>query len=118
MPDHFHILFELGTRLTVGQTISMWKGKARREFGYRTSFQRDFWEHRLRPDEDAEGYAFYMFLNPYCARLVDATEPWRGWWSPVPESFQFTQLLHVHGAPPREWIDIPDEKFARLSVGE
>jgi REP element-mobilizing transposase RayT len=70
MPDHVHVLFHLGTRLTVGQCMGRWKSVARKIAGYEGGWQRDFWEHRLRADESAEDYALYIFLNPYRAGLL------------------------------------------------
>ncbi|HYD82856.1 MAG TPA: transposase [Opitutus sp.] len=64
MPDHVHVLFQLGTRLTVGQCVGRSKSVARKNAGYEDGWQRDFWEHRLRADESAEDYALYIFLNP------------------------------------------------------
>jgi hypothetical protein len=32
--------------------------------------------------------------------------------------FKFTAALDASGAPPREWIEWPDERFAGLAHGE
>jgi putative transposase len=117
MPDHVHILFSAGKALTVGQTVASWKTTVRRQLQYAESFQRDFWEHRLRDNENAEDYALYVFLNPYRAGVLGGDEQWSGWWVPQPTYFRFTELL-VHGSPPAEWINWPDERFAELKIGE
>ena len=118
MPDHAHVLFELGPTLTVGQTVSMWKANVRRRIGHSEAFQRDFWEHRLRRDDEVEQYALYMFLNPYRQGLISRKEIWPGWWLPDPRLFRFSQLLVADKFPPHEWLGWPDEKFERLAVGE
>jgi REP element-mobilizing transposase RayT len=118
MPDHVHILFELSDTLTVGQTVARWKTAMRKVVGYAESFQRDFWEHRLRKKEEVEDYALYVFLNPYRARLLPVDSTWAAWWAPVPRMFKFTAALDASGAPPREWIEWPAERFAGLAHGE
>jgi putative transposase len=118
MPDHVHVLIELGDRVTVGQVVAGWKSATRRGAGYAETFQNDFREHRLRVTEDAEDYGMYIFLHPYRAGLLKPPERWAGWWSPDPGSFRFTSGLDNNGCPPAEWVDWPDEKFAGLSHGE
>jgi len=118
MPDHVHVLFELGDPLTVGQTIARWKAETRKGIEYAEDFQRDFWEHMLLKAEDIEDYALYVFLNPYRAGLLSAGHSWSGWLAPVPGLFRFTAALDGKGAPPREWIEWPDERFAGLAHGE
>ncbi len=118
MPDHIHVLFTLGVKSTVGQTIGRWKSAMRKETGYAEDFQRDFWEHMLRPGESVEDYALYVFLNAYRAGLVPYDRIWPGWWAPVPELFGFTSMLAPNGTPPLEWLDWPDERFAGLAHGE
>jgi putative transposase len=118
MPDHIHVLFTLGQKLTVGQTIARWKSATRKEIGFTEDFQRDFWEHMLREAEDIEDYALYIFLNPYRAGLLPVGRSWPGWWAPEPDLFRFTAALDSNGSPPREWIDWPDERFFGLAHGE
>lgn len=118
MPDHVHVLFELGQQLTAGQCIARWKSAVRREINFTEKWQRDFWEHRLRPDESAEDYALYIFLNPYRARLILATETWSSSWMPNPGLFRFAGALTPHGNPPSAWIDYADEQFSVLATGE
>ena len=47
MADHLHLVFRLGCRLTVGQVIGKFKSKTKQL----VSWQRDFYEHQIRPDE-------------------------------------------------------------------
>lgn len=118
MPDHIHILIELGTRLTVGQTIARWKTEIRKRMEYAEDFQRDFWEHMLRENEDVEDYALYIFLNPYRAALLPTEKSWPGWWAPDVQRFGFTSALDEQGTPHQAWIDGHDERFGGLADGE
>lgn len=117
MPDHVHVLFESGAKFTVGQTVGSWKTTIRKSITYADSFQRDFWEHRLRHGEPIEDYALYILLNPYRAGLIGAAKLWPGWWVPEPTRFRFSEYLS-NGLPPPEWLGWPDERFAELRVGE
>jgi REP element-mobilizing transposase RayT len=67
MPDHVHVLFELGEKLGVGACVGYWKSHVLKVVGYAEDWQRDFWEHRVRDDERWEDYGLYIFLNPYRA---------------------------------------------------
>ncbi len=118
MPDHAHVLFELGRRLTVGQCVARWKSAVRRAVNFTAEWQRDLWERRLRPAEPAEDYALYIFMNPYRARLVPASETWSSGWLPDPELFRFTGALDSDGTPPSEWLDWPENRFSHLTTGE
>ena len=118
LPDHAHVLIELGARLSVGQVVAGWKSATRRGAGYAETFQPDFREHRLRDAEDPEDYGVYIFLNPYRSRLVKPNERWAGWWMPDSTSFQFTSALDANGCPPPAWVEWPDEKFAGLALGK
>ena len=118
MPDHVHVLFELGQKLTAGRCVGRWKSDVRRAISFSHDWLRDFYEHRLLPDEPAEDHSLYIFLNPYRARLVSAGKPWPWWWAPAPRRFRFSEMLDVDGGPPREWLDWPDERFTKLAIGE
>jgi len=105
MSDHFHWLFELGQRLTLGRVVARMKAETRNHLAADgLAWQRDFFEHRLRAEESAEDYGRYIFLNPYRAGLVAPNGSWPGWWCPRPELLRFTEHLDSGGAPPPEWI--------------
>ncbi len=117
MPDHLHWLFTLGGRLSLGRVVARLKTQTRDALrGEALAWQRDFFEHRLRPEEAIEAYGLYVFLNPYRAGLVDTDGQWRHWMCPHPESFRFIAMLNPDGTPPGEWIDAPVP--TGLSVGE
>lgn len=118
MPDHVHALIELGDRLSVGRLVARWKAQAVRRCCHAGAWQRDFWEHRLRPEETTEEYGLYLFLNPYRAGLIPAAQNWEGWCCPRLAAFRFTCMLEENGTPPREWLEWPEERFAQLGTGE
>ncbi|MEJ1973209.1 MAG: hypothetical protein WDM96_12335 [Lacunisphaera sp.] len=117
LPDHVHILMELGSLLTAGQVVSGWKAAVRRATGYAETFHENFREHRLAEAEAVEDYGLYMFLAPYRARLLLAIQTWDGWWAPVADVFQFPASLNAMGGPPEEWVNWPAARFAGLAGG-
>jgi REP element-mobilizing transposase RayT len=117
MPDHIHWLFQLGTRLSLGHMLGRWKAATRTALAsVGLAWQRDYFEHRLRPDEDREAYARYTYLNPYRAELIAPHEVWPHWFCPNPARFRFTEHLNPAGGIPPEWIAdrVPDSR----AVGE
>lgn len=118
MPDHLHLLFTLGTGLTLGQTMAKLKNLAR-DFG-RVPWRwlEDGFEHRLRPHELTEDYSFYIFMNPYRARLLPIQENWPWWRCPQPSRFRFTEYFLSDGTPPAAWLDTVDETAKKIVTGE
>ncbi|GAB5561413.1 MAG: hypothetical protein SynsKO_30600 [Synoicihabitans sp.] len=117
MPDHVHLIVSLDGALTIGQWVARFKSQSMRATGFSGKWQRDFWEHRIRPRESIEDYGLYVFLNPYRAELIGSEKAWPGWWSAESDCFRFQQHLH-NGVPPKEWVRDWDEKFSELQVGE
>ncbi|TCT22105.1 REP-associated tyrosine transposase [Thiobaca trueperi] len=75
MPDHVHWLFQLGSDLTLSQTMKGFKARSaltinrflnRRE----PVWQRAFHDHALRREEDLRTVARYIIGNPLRAGLV------------------------------------------------
>jgi REP element-mobilizing transposase RayT len=118
MPDHVHVLFELGLRLDVGRCVARWKSVTRKLAGYSGAWQRDFWEHRVRVQRHVEEYALYIYLNPYRATMAANTAAWPGWWAPRPTKFRFFGKLAAGDTPPIEWLSWPDNRFAELTIRE
>jgi len=106
MPDHVHLLFQLGRRLKLAQVVSKFKSMTRNTLmEYQLTWQADDYEHRLRVDDAAESFSRYIFLNPYCARMIPADEVWP-WWV-LNQNYQpeFLTRLENQTLPPREWIE-------------
>ena len=113
MPDHMHVLFRLSEKHTVGQCVGRWKFQSRHasEDAAANQWQRDFWEHRLRPEDESEKYGFYIFLNPYRARLIDCEKPWLWTWFPNYDHFAFSEHLEANRTPPPEWLQKYDDTY-------
>jgi len=104
MPDHIHVLFQLGHRLTLDRLMAKYKVMVGKLLPTEAAWQRNFFEHRLRPDETAGSYALYIFMNPYRAGLIQPSETWSGWISGQQFEFDFMQLLKDGKYPPAEWM--------------
>src|SRR3954471_7836976 len=78
MPDHVHLLLELGSRLTVSEVVAKIKAGISRGSAH-LKWQLNFFDYQLRPSDSAEDFAFYIFMNPYCAELCSLDHAWSGW---------------------------------------
>ena len=56
------------------QVINSWKGYIAKQFNI--IWQRDFFDHRLRNEENVEAKAFYIRNNPVRAGLIKQSEDW------------------------------------------
>ena len=117
MPDHVHLLFRLGERLTLARAMAKWRALVRRVVPP-VAWQANFFEHRLRPDEEGRLYAWYIFMNPYRACLVPCDVPWRGWWTDGVVKYDFLALARPGPCPYPEWLDNWETKCARIVPGE
>jgi putative transposase len=116
MPDHFHWLCELGNRLSLGRVVAKLKAQTRATLAENAlEWQRDFFEHRLRPEESVEDYARYVYLNPFRAPLPPASDMGERWWTSRAEHLRFLPMLNPDGTPPLEWLNEP---FEDLVTGE
>lgn len=118
MPDHIHLLFELGEQLSVGRVCAKFKTLARAQGRAVWRWQQDQFEHRLRPSESVENYGLYSFLNPYRAGLIDLNAHWPWWLCPRPEQFRFMQMLRADGLPQPEWSGQCERLMRELHLGE
>jgi REP element-mobilizing transposase RayT len=67
MPDHLHVLAILGERLTLGQSVGRLKAKTKSSLhavAASLAWERDFYDHPVRPEEDHLALVLYLFLNP------------------------------------------------------
>ena len=105
MPDHVHLLFQLGQRLSVSRVIGKWKAITKTALARSgLSWQQNFYEHRLHTDDTLEPFARYVFLNPYRARLIPSTATWPHWRKGGGVSFDFEAMLIDGQYPPEAWI--------------
>jgi len=76
MPDHLHWLFQLGEPADLAATMRQFKGRSaralNRHLGREGSvWQRAYFDHALREEEDIRDIARYIVANPLRAGLVD-----------------------------------------------
>ncbi len=117
MPDHIHLLLQLGERLPLDRVVAKWKTLARRSAPH-CLWQANYYEHRLRPAESLERYAWYIFMNPYRARLISTDDNWPGWW-PVPvNAWTFLSLARPGPCPQPEWLAEIEAIAPTLVTGE
>lgn len=75
MPDHLHWLFVLQDNIRLSDTMKAFKARSAlgvNRFLTRTGavWQRAYYDHALRKEEDIKGIARYMIANPLRAGLV------------------------------------------------
>lgn len=83
MPDHLHAVVILGERLTLGQSVGRLKSKTHPSLravaansAAFLAWERDFYDHHVRPDEDRLALFRYIFLNPDRAGLCATGDRW------------------------------------------
>ena len=74
MPDHLHGLISIGEDVSLSETIANFKRAASKFAG--VSWQRNFFDHRLRASESTIAKADYILQNPVRAGLVTEEEDW------------------------------------------
>ena len=74
MPDHLHALISVGTDMTLSTVIANFKRATTRFAG--VSWQRNFFDHRIRDSGDPVGKENYILQNPVRAGLVSTAEQW------------------------------------------
>lgn len=106
MPDHFHLLATLGHRLPLGKCIARLKSKTKpalRDTVPTVEWERGFYDHHLRPEDDRLAVFRYLFLNPYRAGLCLRGDRWP-WYYCRKEDWQwFKDLLEIERPSP-EWL--------------
>lgn len=104
MPDHLHLLVELGSRTPLGRIIARLKSRTLPSLRHQGGmWQGNYYEHRLRDSDSLEQVVRYIHLNPYRSQLIapNETRPWywvqeevRAWYQPITND----------GAPFPEWL--------------
>jgi len=80
VPDHLHMLVSFPGDFNMVKLISDWKSLLARNCGI--IWQRDFFDHRIRNDEDWEEKAGYIRQNPVRGGLIARAEHWNFIWEP------------------------------------
>lgn len=76
MPDHVHWLFQLGAGADLSLAMKRFKARSAQRVNHYlrrqgTLWQKAFYDHALRQDEDIQGIARYIVANPLRAGLVE-----------------------------------------------
>jgi len=104
MPDHLHLLFELGAKLSLGKAVSRLKAKtsaALRRSGL--AWERGFFDRRLRAADDVLDVILYIYLNPYRAGLCERSKRWP-WFHCHPDDWKWFRGYLDTDRPPPEWL--------------
>jgi len=75
MPDHLHLLILGGDRSQLVRFIQHFKQAT--AYRYRALWQRSFYDHVLRREEDVAAIADYIWANPVVAGLVEEARDYR-----------------------------------------
>ncbi len=78
MPDHLHGLIAFSEDQSMQRIVSDWKRYTARK--YNVSWQRDFFDHRIRNEESLAEKWKYIVQNPVRASLVTSAEKWPYVW--------------------------------------
>ena len=119
MPDHLHLLFTLGERLSLSQVIAKFKSSSPLgSEGPGLHWQDNFYDHRLRQDAALEPFARYIFLNPYRAELLRSRDTWP--WFVRNHHYQpeFWEGLSDGQYPPLEWMRTAESLQAIIEADE
>jgi REP element-mobilizing transposase RayT len=104
MPNHVHVVVEIW-RVPLTRLLKSWKGFAAREantlLGRSGVFwEREYWDTRLRDDEQLRKAVRYVEANPLKANLVRAANAWE--WSSARFRDQYGRLPAPRPAQPNK----------------
>lgn len=108
MPNHIHLLIELGLSLPLGKAVARLKAKTSpflRIAGLK--WQPGYFDHRLRHQESLLPYFTYTYLNPYRANLLPADEKWPWFLSSPKDEDWFLPMLNQQLPEPTWLTDLP-----------
>ena len=89
MPDHLHLI-QVPTKENLIDLIGRWKSYTttimKKEFQVRSLWQRGFYDHAVRKEEDLRELVDYTINNPLRAGLVESAKEypysWHRWMQP------------------------------------
>jgi putative transposase len=108
LPEHLHCIIELPegdadfslrwrlikSRFSMAIPRSQWRSEARARRGERAVWQRRFWDHKIRDQEDLNAHMNYIHFNPLKHGLVTDVKDW-----PYSTFHRFVQ----QGVYPNSW---------------
>jgi len=104
MPDHEHLVVTLREDADLAAAVRLYRGRVSillRGVGLR--WQRGYFDHRLRQDEDRLPVFLYLYLNPYRAGLLPTSNKWHGYYCREDDWEWFGPLTET-GCPMPEWL--------------
>ena len=75
MPDHCHALMSFPPEVIMRDSITNWKRYTATKLGI--EWQRDFFDHRIRNNENLDEKAAYIRMNPVRKGLCERPEGWK-----------------------------------------
>jgi REP element-mobilizing transposase RayT len=78
MPDHLHWMLQLGKGKNLGNVVQSFKSLTSHKLGRRV-FQKGFYDHAVRKEEDLRNLARYIIANPLRAGLVEDIHAYPHW---------------------------------------
>ncbi len=78
MPDHLHWLMQLGEAKKLSSLIQQIKSWASKAIG-KPIWQKGFYDHALRQEEDVKNIARYIVTNPLRANIVSKLNDYPHW---------------------------------------
>lgn len=78
MPDHLHWLFQLNQARSLSKLIQSIKSASAHAMG-KTIWQKGYYDHAIRKDEDIQVIARYIIANPVRADLVKRVGDYPHW---------------------------------------
>jgi putative transposase len=104
MPDHLHLLINLGERLSLGKTVQRLKAKTSGTLRTRgIVWERGFFDRQMRPNDDRLAVFRYIYLNPYRAGLLASSDKWPHYYCCDEEWAWFRNMLDADRPIP-EWL--------------
>lgn len=104
MCDHVHLLVVLGEQAELAAAMRLLKGRTAlvlRTVGLR--WERGYFDHRLRLDEERLPVFRYVFLNPDRSDLLKLDEQWPGYFC-APEDWAWFKEQTNDESPFPEWL--------------
>jgi len=76
MPDHLHWLFQLGEQMTLSEAMKRLKARSAHAINrchgrHGAIWQKGYYDHALRDEEDIQGIARYIVANPLRAGIIE-----------------------------------------------
>ncbi len=104
MPDHLHLFVSLGDRLPLSRCLQRLKAKTCASLqAADLAWERGYFDHRMRPDDDAAPVFRYIDLNPYRAGLLPLDRRWSQYWCRA-EDWEWFRTQLDRDLPVPDWL--------------